>query len=60
MKYSSPNRAALPLLPREIRENPAIFPPASVLARLETLRDVGEAVPLYERAWTEVKTSTAR
>jgi len=60
MKYSSPNRAALALLPREVREHPAIFPPPDVLARLELLKDVGGAVPLYERAWTEVKTSTVR
>jgi spermidine/putrescine transport system permease protein len=60
MKYSTPNRAAVALLPREIRENPAIFPPAEVLSRLEWLKDVGDAVPLYERAWTEVKTSGVR
>jgi spermidine/putrescine transport system permease protein len=57
MKYSSPNRAALGLLPKEIRENPAIFPPPEVAQRLEWLRDIGEAVPVYERLWTEVKTS---
>ena len=57
MKYSSPNRAALALLPREIRENPAIFPPPEVAQRLEWLRDISEAVPVYERLWTEVKTS---
>lgn len=57
MKYSSPNRAALALLPREVRENAAIFPPEEVLGRLELMRDIGEAVPLYERLWTEVKTS---
>lgn len=60
MKYSSPNRAAMPLLPREILENPAIFPPQDVMRRLELLRDIGDAVPLYERLWTEVKTSGAR
>lgn len=56
MKYSSPNRAALELLPASVRENPAIFPPAEVLDRLELMRDIGAAVPLYERLWTEVKT----
>lgn len=56
MKYSSPNRAALALLPRQVRENPAIFPPAEVLQRLELMHDIGAAVPLYERLWTEVKT----
>ncbi len=55
MKYSSPNRAALPLLPLELRTNPAIFPSADALSRLELLRDVGAAAPVYERLWTEVK-----
>jgi len=56
MHYSSPNRAALPLLPPEIRDNPAIFPPADVLARLELIEDLGDATVLYDRIWTEVKT----
>lgn len=57
MGYSSPNRAALPLLPPSIRNNPAIFPPDDVLQRLELIEDLGEATILYDRAWTEVKTS---
>lgn len=58
MKYSSPNRAAIPLLPPEIRRNPAIFPPEDVLARTELIRDLGEATVLYDRLWTEVKTAS--
>jgi spermidine/putrescine transport system substrate-binding protein/spermidine/putrescine transport system permease protein len=57
MQYSSPNRAALPLLPPAIRDNPAIFPPADVVARTEILEDLGPATVLYDRLWTEVKTS---
>lgn len=57
MGYSTPNRAGLALLPESVRRNPAIFPPAEALARLELLRDVGEATVLYDRLWTEVKTS---
>jgi spermidine/putrescine transport system permease protein len=57
MRYSTPNRAAIPLLPESIRRSPAIFPPGDVLARLETISDIGEATLLYDRAWTEVKTS---
>lgn len=57
MQYSSPNRAALPLLPAAIRDNPAIFPPADVVARTEVLEDLGPATVLYDRLWTEVKTS---
>jgi spermidine/putrescine transport system permease protein len=57
MRYSSPNRAAVGLLPPQIRDNPAIFPPADVLQRLELIRDLGESTVLYDRLWTEVKTS---
>jgi spermidine/putrescine transport system permease protein len=56
MRYSTPNRAALPLLPPEIRDNPAIFPPDDVVDRLELIQDIGEATVLYDRLWTEVKT----
>jgi spermidine/putrescine-binding protein len=55
MKYSSPNRAAWPLLPPEVRNNPAIFPPPAAVERLEVLRDLGDATVLYDRLWTEVK-----
>jgi spermidine/putrescine transport system permease protein len=57
MRYSTANQAAIPLLPESIRRSPAIFPPDDVLARTETIQDVGEATLLYDRAWTEVKTS---
>jgi spermidine/putrescine transport system permease protein len=55
MRYSTPNAAALKLLPPALRANPAIFPPPDVLARAELIEDVGEAVVLYDRLWTEVK-----
>jgi spermidine/putrescine transport system permease protein len=57
MRYSSPNRAALALLPPEIRNNAAIFPPQEVLARTELIEDLGETTLLYDRLWTEVKTA---
>jgi spermidine/putrescine-binding protein len=55
MHYSTPNRAAVPLLPPEITGNPAIFPPPDVLRRVELIEDIGEATVLYDRLWTEVK-----
>ena len=55
--YSTPNRAALAFLPEAIRKNPAIFPPEETLARAELIRELGEASVLYDRLWTEVKTS---
>ena len=58
MRYSSPNRAALPLLPPDIRGSQAIFPPEDVIDRLELIQDIGEATLLYDRIWTEVKTES--
>jgi spermidine/putrescine transport system permease protein len=55
MRYSSPNRAAWPLLSPAVRGHPAIFPPPEAAARLEEIRDLGETTPLYDRLWTEVK-----
>jgi spermidine/putrescine transport system permease protein len=55
MSYSSPNRAAWPLLPLELRANAAVFPPADAVVRLELIRDLGEATVVYDRLWTEVK-----
>ncbi|MBN1315929.1 MAG: spermidine/putrescine ABC transporter substrate-binding protein [Anaerolineales bacterium] len=53
--YASPNAAATEFIDEDILSEPAIYPPADVLDRLEWLEDVGEASPLYERLWTEVK-----
>jgi hypothetical protein len=57
MRYTSPNRAAMALLPPQIRNHPAIFPPEEVLARTELLCDIGPATVLYDRLWTELKTA---
>ncbi|MBM4467576.1 MAG: spermidine/putrescine ABC transporter substrate-binding protein [Chloroflexi bacterium] len=53
--YASPNAAASEFIDAEILEEPAIYPPPEVMAKLEWIEDVGEATPLYERMWTEVK-----
>lgn len=53
--YATPNAEAERHIELEIREEPAIYPPPDVMERLEWIEDVGEATPLYERLWTEVK-----
>jgi spermidine/putrescine-binding protein len=53
--YASPNAAAEAFIDPEILEEPAIYPPPEVMDRLEWIEDVGDATPLYERIWTEVK-----
>jgi putrescine transport system substrate-binding protein len=56
-RYATPNLAALPLLPLEIRNDPAVFPPESVRQSLYKgqIRD-----PIVERRrsrlWSRVKT----
>jgi spermidine/putrescine-binding protein len=57
MRYSTPNQAAVPLLPEDIRRNHAIFPPDDVVGRLQLIQDIGETTVAYDRLWTEVKTS---
>jgi spermidine/putrescine-binding protein len=53
--YASPNSAATEFIDQEILDEPAIYPPPEVVDKLEWLQDVGDATPLYERMWTEVK-----
>ena len=53
--YVSPNYAAYPLLERELRESPALFPPKDILGKSEVIRNVGPAVHLYHEAWERVK-----
>ena len=53
--FASANGRARELVPPAVRENPAVYPPESVMPRLEWMHDVGGAVRLYDRAWTELK-----
>ena len=53
--YASPVQAAEPYINPDIRDEPAIYPPEEVMARLEWIQDVGEATSLYDRIWTEVR-----
>jgi len=53
--YPSPNSAAEEFIDPEILEDPAIYPPDDIMEGLEWIEDVGDATPIYERMWTEVK-----
>jgi spermidine/putrescine transport system substrate-binding protein len=54
--FPTGNLAAQKLLPPEIRNNPTIYPPQSVLRRGEFQKDVGEeALALYEKYWERLK-----
>ena len=53
--FASANKAARPFVPSRILDNPAIYPPLDLLPRLEWMTDVGAALRMYDRAWTELK-----
>jgi len=49
------NREAIHLLPKELQNDPMLFPSPGVLARCEMIEDLGNDLSLWERMWTEVK-----
>ena len=55
--YGTPNKAALPMIDEEARDDPAIYPPPEVAENLEVIEDLGEATRDYERRFTEVKSA---
>ncbi|AKT37057.1 polyamine ABC transporter substrate-binding protein [Chondromyces crocatus] len=54
-QYATPNAAAKAHVPQEDQQNPAMYPPAALLPRLEYHRDLGENVKLFDETWTAVK-----
>ena len=54
-QYATPNAAARALLAPALRNNAALYPPASVQGKLESIREPGSAARLYDRIWTEIK-----
>ncbi|QLA16388.1 polyamine ABC transporter substrate-binding protein [Desulfolutivibrio sulfoxidireducens] len=56
MGYATPNKAAMALLPAEVRDNQIIYPPADKLKGSEFETDLGQAQRLYDQYWTKLKT----
>jgi spermidine/putrescine-binding protein len=53
--YASPNAAARAYILPEILEDPGIFPTQETISHLEYGKPLGEAIFLYDRIWTEIK-----
>ena len=54
MFYANANKAATPLVSAEVRENPGIYPPADVRAKLFTLKVQDPKIDrVRTRAWTK-------
>jgi len=55
--YASGNKAATPLVNEDVRNNPGIYPPADVQAKLFTLKVQDPKIDrVITRSWTKVKT----
>jgi spermidine/putrescine-binding protein len=53
--FASANREARALVKASVRDNPAVYPDETAPGHLEWMVDVGDALRLYDRAWTELK-----
>jgi spermidine/putrescine transport system substrate-binding protein len=51
----SVQKATAASLSPDIRAIPGLFPGDAIRSKLEVMNDLGEAMALYDRAWTEVK-----
>jgi spermidine/putrescine transport system substrate-binding protein len=53
--YGTPNAAAKDFMDPDVLANEGIYPPEDVAAHLQWIEDVGDALELYDRIWTEFK-----
>ena len=53
--YATPNAAAKDELDPAMLEDESIYPPPEVEQSLQWIEDVGPALELYDRIWTEFK-----
>jgi spermidine/putrescine transport system substrate-binding protein len=54
-RFATPNKAAKEFIPASDLDNPAIYPPAEKMAKMEFLRSVGKQSRLYDEVWAQVK-----
>jgi spermidine/putrescine-binding protein len=53
--YATPNKAAKEFIDPDILADGRIYPSAEVTEGLQWIEDVGPALELYDRIWTEFK-----
>jgi spermidine/putrescine transport system permease protein len=53
--FSSPSKAARALIHPEMLTNEAAYPSRESLEKCELIREVGQAISIYDRLWTEIK-----
>jgi spermidine/putrescine transport system substrate-binding protein len=58
--YGTPNKAAKEVLDPDVLANEGIYPAADVAQHLQWIEDVGDALELYDRTWTEFKAAAGK
>jgi spermidine/putrescine transport system substrate-binding protein/spermidine/putrescine transport system permease protein len=53
--FSSPNLAAKAFIRPDLLANEAAYPPREALDRCELIMELGPAISIYDRYWTEIK-----
>lgn len=56
MGYSTPNKAAKAVLPKDVRTNTIVYPVDTDMARGEFETDLGASSKAYEECWMQLKT----
>ncbi len=54
-RYATPNSQALKLITPDLLQNKNLYPSESTMSKCEEVADVGRAIFLYDRLWTELK-----
>jgi len=52
--YGTPNKASLPMIDEELRNNPGIYPSEETRKHMYFIKSLGDADQLYEDAWTKL------
>jgi len=53
--YATPNKNALKMVDANLRADENLYPPEHILDRCEEIADIGKALFIYDRLWTELK-----
>lgn len=56
-RYATPNQKALALIDSNMKQDPNLYPPESLMDKCEEIGDIGSLLFFYDRMWTELKCS---
>lgn len=54
LSFATPSKAAYQRLSEELKEDPTLFPPESIIEKCESIAPVGKYEEVYDRYWTKL------